>query len=105
MTPTDQASVVAVIDSGVDPDSPHAVAGPHLRRRRCRGIATSEEVVLVEGEHDDLYGHGTACAAIIRRAAPQCEIVSVRVLGERLSGKGEVFAAGLRWAIARVRGC
>lgn len=57
-------------------------------------------VVLVEGPHDDLFGHGTACTAIIRSVAPQCEILSVRVLGERLSGKGEVFAEGLRWAIA-----
>jgi subtilisin len=57
-------------------------------------------VSLEPGEHEDLYGHGTACAAIIRRAAPACEIMSVRVLGQRLSGKGEVFIAGLRWAIA-----
>jgi subtilisin len=56
--------------------------------------------VLTEGPHDDLYGHGTACAAIVRRTAPGCEIISVRVLGPRLSGKGEVFVAGLRWAIA-----
>lgn len=54
---------------------------------------------MTEGEHEDLFGHGTACAAIIRKAAPACEIMSVRVLGERLSGKGEVFATGLRWAI------
>lgn len=55
--------------------------------------------MLDERAHGDHYGHGTACAAIIRKAAPQCEIVSVRVLGTRLTGKGEVFAAGLRWAL------
>ena len=32
------------------------------------------------GPHDDLYGHGTACAAIIRELAPEVELVSVRVL-------------------------
>jgi subtilisin family serine protease len=90
---------VAVIDSGVDHTHP-AAAGPHLPGAALTWDRDEQEVVLTEGAHDDLFGHGTACAAIIRRTAPQCEIVSVRVLGERLSGKGEVFAAGLRWAIA-----
>lgn len=52
-----------------------------------------------DGPHDDLFGHGTACAGIIRRVAPECRLHSVRVLGERLTGKGLVFAAGLEWAI------
>lgn len=56
-------------------------------------------MVEVETEHVDLFGHGTACAGIIRRAAPACEIDSLRVLGSRLSGKGQVFAEGLRQAI------
>ena len=57
-------------------------------------------MVIDTGPHDDLYGHGTACAAIIRGAAPRAEIMSVRVLGDRLTGKGFVFAEGLRWAVA-----
>jgi subtilisin family serine protease len=69
-----------------------------------RAIALSwdreaEEVLYEEGPHEDLYGHGTSCAGIVRRAAPQARLTSIRVLGERLSGKGMVFAAGLRWAI------
>ena len=35
---------------------------------------------FVEGPHDDLYGHGTACAAIVRELAPEVELISVRVL-------------------------
>jgi subtilisin len=90
---------VAVVDSGVDWSHPDT-AGPS-----APGVALSwdrdEQLVLAEeGPHDDLYGHGTACAAIIRRAAPASRITSVRVLGSRLSGKGEVFATGLRWAIS-----
>lgn len=88
---------VAVVDSGVDPHHPEV-------RSVERAIALSwdpdaQSVNFDEGPHDDLFGHGTACAGIIRRAAPECNIWSVRVLGERLSGKGVVFAAGLRWAI------
>lgn len=52
-----------------------------------------------EGPHSDLFGHGTACAGIIRRVAPEARLHSIRVLGERLTGKGLVFAAGLEWAI------
>jgi subtilisin len=58
-------------------------------------------VESTEEPHRDLYGHGTACAGIIRRAAPDAELWSVRVLGSRLTGKGVVFAAGLRWAIGQ----
>lgn len=88
---------VAVIDSGVDAGHPAVgnVAG---------GVAVEVDAEtggtrLVEGPHEDLFGHGTACAGIIRRAAPDCEIYSVRVLGAKLSGRGTVFAAGIQWAI------
>ena len=90
---------VAVVDSGVDLDHPDA-AGPSLPGAALTWDSEEQEVVLDESPHGDLYGHGTACAAIIRRAAPASRIVSVRVLGSRLTGKGQVFAAGLRWAIA-----
>ena len=89
---------VAVVDSGIDAEHPDVggVAG---------AIALSfdpdaeDMVAYEEGPHEDLYGHGTACAAIIKKTAPDCELYSVRVLGERLTGKGVVFAAGLRWAV------
>jgi subtilisin family serine protease len=89
---------VAVIDSGVDASHPAvgkvagAVAFEH-------DPESPDGVKVIEGPHEDLFGHGTACAGIIRQAAPEAEIYSVRVLGARLSGKGVVFAAGLRWAI------
>lgn len=89
---------VAVVDSGVD--------ATHPRVGRVDGgvileydASTPSMIREIEGPHDDLFGHGTACAAIIREIAPECEIHSVRVLGERLTGKGFVFAAGVRWAV------
>lgn len=57
-------------------------------------------MVRADDAAHDLFGHGTACAGIIRRTAPACRLHSVRVLGEQLLGKGEVFATGLRHAIA-----
>jgi len=90
---------VAVIDSGIDHRHPDA-AGPCGPGVALTWDRDEQRVVSVEGPHEDLFGHGTACAAIIRKAAPASSISSVRVLGSRLSGKGEVFAAGLRWAVA-----
>jgi subtilisin len=90
---------VAVVDSGIDASHPAV-------RRVDRAVAfewdpDEQEAVSAEGPHEDLFGHGTACAGIIRRAAPDAALWSVRVLGRGLSGKGLVFAAGLRWAIAQ----
>ncbi len=88
---------VAVVDSGVD--ARHPAVGSVVGGAALTWDPQDERVVVTEGPHEDLFGHGTACAGIIRRAAPDCRLFSVRVLGERLSGKGQVFAEGLRWAI------
>ena len=89
---------VAVLDSGIDASHPwvRSVEG---------GVALEYDpeaaggVRFDEAPHEDLFGHGTACAGIIRTLAPDCEIHSVRVLGSKLTGKGFVFAAGLDWAL------
>lgn len=90
---------VAVVDSGVD--AAHPAVGAVDRAVALQWNSEAQEVTSTEGPHGDLFGHGTACAGIIRRAAPEATIWSVRVLGCRLSGKGLVFAAGLRWAISQ----
>ena len=90
---------VAVVDSGIDPA--HPAVGAVDRAIALRWDAETEEVLHDEGPHDDLFGHGTACAGLIRRAAPDATLWSIRVLGSRLTGKGVVFAEGIRWAIAQ----
>jgi subtilisin len=87
---------VAIIDSGIEATHP-AVNGPVSGY-----VCISEDaqgLVYNYDPHIDIYGHGTACAGIIRALAPECELYSVRVLGQALTGRGVVFAAGLRWAI------
>ena len=89
---------VAVVDSGVDADHPRVggVAGS-VAIEADPGSASGFKAV--EGPHEDLVGHGTACAGIIRQIAPEAEIYSVRVLGSNLKGKGSLFFAGIRWAL------
>lgn len=88
---------VAVVDSGID--ATHPAVGRLAGAVALHWDREQGGVAAVEGPHDDLYGHGTACAGIVRRAAPDCDLVSVRVLGERLTGKGVVFAEGVRRAV------
>jgi subtilisin len=87
---------VAVIESGIDADHP---AVGDVNGYVAIGIDSDDSLTFDDSPHGDAYGHGTACAGIIRSLAPDCELYSVRVLGEDLTGRGAVFAAGLRWAI------
>ena len=89
---------VAVVDSGVD--------AHHPRVGRLAGSvgfdvdpAAAQGFRETGGEHEDLVGHGTACAAIIRALAPEAELYSVRVLGANLKGRGLLFHAGIAWAV------
>jgi subtilisin len=87
---------VGILDSGLEKDHPHLLGR----------VVESVAVELVDGEPRivpddgvDLFGHGTACGGIILGMAPEVELVSIRVLGADLRGKGTAFAAGLEWAI------
>jgi subtilisin len=92
---TGRAVRVCVVDSGVERD--HPLVGP------VNGswvvIKGDTGFTVEETETGDACGHGTACAGIVRRTAPDCELYSVRVLGEHASGSGEMLLAGLRWAV------
>lgn len=91
---------VALVDSGVEADHP-----------ALRGAIESEILIeydpeaegqariITNGEPQDFTGHGTACAGIIHRIAPEARLYSVRVLGRDLTAKAMQFAAGVRWAI------
>ena len=87
---------VGIIDSGIENDH------PLLHGRVVQNVTVEiggEEPRVVPDEAVDMFGHGTACGAIIVGLAPAVEIVSIRVLGADLRGKGTAFAAGLEWAI------
>lgn len=86
---------VCVIDSGVDGDHPEIgpLAGSFV-------AGWSDGACVLESESPvDVGGHGTACAGIIRRMAPACEITSIRVLGANNRGNGDVLLGALTWAV------
>lgn len=90
---------VAVIDTGVDSGHPDLV-GAVIESRDFTGSGFGEA---------DRQGHGTHCAGIIAARnndtgivgiAPECSIISAKVLGDDGSGLGEWIAAGIDWACA-----
>src|SRR5262249_53238404 len=90
---------IAVLDSGVEADHP-----------QLKGLSLVDDIAVVEdgmkltvvpGEGKDLYGHGTAVAGILRAAAPEAEIGSIRVLGESLLSRTAIILEGARQAIER----
>lgn len=87
---------ICVVDSGIEID--HPAVGDACRD----GIVVEkgpDGLVVKEEPHGDLFGHGTACAAIIHGLAPEAEIYSARVLGQNLKGGGDALVAGVQWAI------
>lgn len=88
---------VAVVDSGIAYHN--AFGGKNSRRL----IAAVDMVNGINGFYDDL-GHGTHVAGIIGAAdehiagmAPECGLISVKVLDRKGNGKIDNVTAGLGW--------
>ena len=92
---TGAGATVCVVDSGVDAEHPLVGGVGRAVAIRIEG----DETHIEADETGDVCGHGTACAGIIRSVAPDCELVSVRVLGEGFVGSGPALIEGLRWAV------
>jgi subtilisin family serine protease len=93
---TGDGVTVAIVDSGLETDHP-ALLGRVVERLAVEVVDGEPNVVADTG--GDLFGHGTACGAIVLSLAPQAELVSIRVLGPDLKGKGVAFIAGIEWAL------
>ncbi|HEY8560828.1 MAG TPA: S8 family serine peptidase [Pyrinomonadaceae bacterium] len=89
---------VAIIDSGID------LTHPDLQGKVLESVEARNEnkrVVFVPSDVGDTAGHGTACAGIIARIAPDAHFHSIRVLGAGGLGDGQSFLAGLEYAIKK----
>jgi subtilisin family serine protease len=98
MTTGKASTIIAVVDTGVDPRQ------PDLRGRVLRGY----DFVGNDANARDDNGHGTAVAGVAAAAANngvgiagmcwQCRILPVKVLNARGSGTHSDIAAGIVWA-------
>lgn len=87
---------VAILDTGVDAQHPaldDAIKSQNEIANQGRNL------VCQPCEDGDTVGHGTACAGIIHRLAPEAELHSLRVIGRDASGTLEQLRFGLKWAI------
>lgn len=88
ITQGNPATVVAVIDTGVDADHP-ALLGR---------VLPGYDAVDGGGDTSDAEGHGTAVAGIVAATCPGCRILPVKVAGPDLTADWGTIAAGVNWA-------
>ena len=85
---------VGIIDSGWDRSiaDPRVVPGIGL-------VDPADELALARSDDDhDRNGHGTACADLVLRVAPEAEVVPIRVFGRELQTSPSLLCEALRWA-------
>jgi subtilisin family serine protease len=89
---------VAVIDSGIELSHPSL---RHVRLINDLAFEQNEQGVVrrIAGGGIDAYGHGTAVASVILRAAPEVQLGSFRVLDSKLGSKYPIIEEAARIAI------
>src|SRR6195256_5024966 len=87
---------VAVVDSGIDTEHPDLKGKV---KESVEAVTENGRIEFQPSTSGDLAGHGTACAGIITSIAPDVDLYSVKVLGPKASGSGDMFLVGLDYAI------
>ena len=87
---------IAIVDSGIDATHPE-IAGRVIESVEAR--VDNKRIMFDPSDAGDSAGHGTACAGIITRIAPEAELYSIKVLGAGGLGDGHSFLAGLEYAV------
>lgn len=95
---TGRGVTVAIVDSGIEAGHPE-LAGKVVESVEAR--VEGSRVVFDRSTAGDSAGHGTACAGIIAKIAPDARFASIKVLGAGGLGDGQVFIAGLEYAIKK----
>ena len=95
---TGRGVTVAIVDSGIETDHPD-LTSKVIESVEAR--VDGNRVVFDASTAGDSAGHGTACAGIIAGIAPDAKFASIKVLGAGGLGDGQVFLAGLEYAIKK----
>ncbi len=85
---------VAIVDSGIE--SRH----PDLAGVQVDGVVIEDRfgrILMHDFDGEDAAGHGTACAGLVLRMAPQARLISCRVLNESLRSTSRALLAALGW--------
>lgn len=85
---------VGVIDTGWD----RALADPRILPGVGLVDPADDFAPLATPDDHDRLGHGTACADLVLRLAPDASIVPIRVFGSQLETSPATLRAGLDWA-------
>ncbi len=90
---------IAVLDSGIEFSHP-ALEGANIdedwRITEQDGVARA-----LPGKGEDIFGHGTAIAGILRKLAPEASIGSFQVLDPGLGARNRLIRSGALFAIER----
>jgi len=86
---------VAIVDTGVEADHPW-IGGRLVESHHVKALDEGQSVVEPCAPLD-VCGHGTAACGQVRRIAPQCDLISVRVLSESREGSSEALIEALHW--------
>lgn len=82
-----EGQLVAVVDSGISESHP-----------LLKGAVLAAVDFSDDGTSNDLHGHGTLVALIIRYVAPKAKLLNVKVINRSCNGSEEALVAGLDWA-------
>lgn len=93
--PTGRGVRVGVIGSGYDNDLPDPRVLPGVSF-----VDPSDDLAELRTTDDhDRIGHGTACARLILRMAPNATVVPVRIFGSELESSPGTLQSALGWAV------
>ena len=87
---------VAIVDSGIDAEHPDLIGKVE---ESVEARLDNKRIVFDTSTSGDSAGHGTACAGIIAKIAPDVRLHSIKVLGSAGLGDGQAFLAGLEYCI------
>src|SRR5205823_14977002 len=85
-----RGQIVGIIDTGID-----------SREELLKDRVVESEDFTWEGTTEDLHGHGTLVALIIRHVAPEARFLNAKALCRDGRGTSEALARALRWMAKR----
>ncbi len=92
---TGRGVCVAIIDTGIDPT--HPSIGPDVRGT---GLTIAQDGVVADPlQYRDDFGHGTACAALVHKVAPGCELLAIKMSSGTDAIPPKLLATGIDWAV------